>query len=64
MTQKETILLVLKDGWVSALNIANMGITTKLTSRVSDYRKQGYKIIDRWVEPKNGKPYKTYRLVK
>ena len=64
MSQKEIILNALKQGWVTAMTIANQGITTKLTSRVSDYRKQGYKIMDRWVEPANGKPYKTYRLVK
>ena len=45
------------------MDVADMGITTKLTSRVSDYRKQGYKIIDRWVEV-NGTRFKSYRLVK
>ena len=64
MSQKEIMLNALKQGWVTAMTIANQGITTKLTSRVSDYRKQGYKIMDRWVEPTNGKPYKTYRMVK
>jgi len=64
MSQKDRILQVLKSGWVSAMEVAHMRITTKLTSRVSDYRRQGYKIVDRWVNPNGGKPYKSYRLVK
>lgn len=63
MSQKERILQALKSAWISAMDVSNMGITTKLTSRVSDYRKQGYKIIDRWVEV-NGTRFKSYRLVK
>lgn len=63
MTQKEIILAALKRGWITAMDVADRGITTKLTSRVSDYRKEGYKIIDRWVEV-NGTRFKSYRLVK
>ena len=64
MTQKETILKALKRGWLTAMECTYQCGTTKLTSRVSDYRRQGYKIIDKTLSTSKGVTFKAYRLVK
>jgi len=63
MSQKEIILQALKRGWLTAMEATKVCGTTKLTSRVSDYRKAGYKIIDKTLEGRNGVHYKAYRLL-
>jgi len=63
MTQRETIVKRLKRGWTTGLQALNDCGTMKLATRVSELRRSGLNIIDKWVE-QGGKRYKSYRLVK
>ncbi len=50
--------------WISNIDFqrATHG-SPKFTSRISDMRKQGYNIIDRWVDNKEEGRHKEYALV-
>ncbi len=63
MTQRETIVKRLKRGWTTGLQALNDCGTMKLATRVSELRRSGLNIIDKWVE-QGGKRFKAYRLVK
>ena len=63
MTQRETIVKRLKRGWTTGLQALNDCGTMKLATRVSELRRSGLNIIDKWVE-QGGKKFKAYRLVK
>jgi len=59
------ILARLKRGeYLSAMQATRNGAdglcTTKLTSRISDLRKSGYRIGDYWERTNDGKRYKVY----
>lgn len=62
----EKIMLKLwaKKKWISNIDfaLATNG-SPKFTSRISDMRKKGYVIIDRWVKSENGVKHKEYALV-
>ena len=63
MTQRGTIVKRLKRGWATVLQALNDCGTMKLATRVSELRRSGLNIIDKWVE-QGGKRFKAYRLVK
>lgn len=63
MTQRETIVKRLRRGWTTGLQALNDCGTMKLATRVSEMRRSGLNIIDKWVE-QGGKRFKAYRLVK
>ena len=63
MNQRETIVKRLKRGWTTGLQALNDCGTMKLATRVSELRRSGLNIIDKWVE-QGGKRFKAYRLVK
>ena len=63
MNQRETIVKRLKRGWTTGLQALNDCGTMKLATRVSELRRSGLNIIDKWVE-QGGKKFKAYRLVK
>lgn len=63
MTQRGTIVKHLKRGWTTGLQALNDCGTMKLATRVSELRRSGLNIIDKWVE-QVGKRFKAYRLVK
>ena len=50
--------------WISNADFAAAtGGSPKFTSRISDMRKKGYKIIDQWVDNKGEGRHKEYALV-
>lgn len=63
MNQRETIVKRLKRGWTTGLQALNDCGTMKLATRVSELRRSGLNIIDKWVE-QGGRKFKAYRLVK
>jgi hypothetical protein len=62
MTQHTAILKLLKQGWTTPLQALYCAGTMKLATRVSEFRRDGHIIIDRWVE-QDGKRFKAYRMV-
>jgi len=63
MTQQQTIIKRLRRGWTTGLEALHACGTMKLATRVSELRRDGYTVLDRWVEH-GGKRFKAYRLVK
>lgn len=63
MTQHESILKQLKRRWMTPLDALKLCGTMKLASRVSELRRDGVVILDRWVEV-NGKRFKAYRITR
>lgn len=59
--KREAILKALKRGWVTSLDAVNECRTIKLTSRISDLRREGYEIEGEWVKTPTSK-FKRYRL--
>lgn len=65
MTTKETTTIrLLKKGWVTALKSAQAGGYLSLSQRVGGWKREGAKIIDRWVTTSGGSRVKEYRWVK
>ena len=62
MTQHDHLLKVLRV-WTSPIDALKLVGTMKLASRVSELRRDGHVIVDRWCEA-NGKKFKSYRLLK
>lgn len=63
MTQRESIVKRLKRGWCTGLQALECANTMKLATRVSELRRDGYTVLDKWIE-QGGKRFKAYRLVK
>lgn len=63
MTQKDSIIKRLRKGWCTGLDALQTCGTMKLATRVSELRRAGFTVIDKWVE-QGGKRYKSYKLVK
>lgn len=63
MNQQSLIIKRLRKGWCTGLQAVHDCNTLKLATRVSELRKAGYTVPDKWVEV-NGKRFKAYRLVK
>lgn len=62
MKQHELVLARLKKGWTTALDALNECGCMRLAARVQEFRLDGYKVADKWVEL-NGKRFKAYRVV-
>ena len=63
MTQHESIIKRLRKGWCTGLEALTTCGTMKLATRVSELRRDGFVIVDKWVE-QGGKRFKSYRIVK
>lgn len=63
MTQHELIIRRLKRGWCTGLDALQTCGAMKLATRVSELRRAGFTVIDKWVE-QGGKRFKSYKLVK
>ena len=61
--QKSLIIKQLRKGWTTGLDALRTAGTMKLATRVSELRRDGYTVLDKWVE-QGGKRFKSYRLVK
>ena len=63
LNQRQSIIKRLRRGWCTGLDALNDCGTMKLATRVSELRRDGHVIIDRWVEH-DGKRFKSYRMIK
>jgi hypothetical protein len=63
-TREETTLKLLRRGWLSALDSATKGGVLSLAQRVSEWRRDGMVINDRWKTSDTGARFKQYRIVK
>jgi len=61
LTQRQRIIRLLKRRWTSPLDALRECGSMKLASRVSELRRQGYVIADKWGPAKS---YKLYLLRK
>ncbi len=58
------LLKLLKRQWITPLEcLEQCGLMT-LSQRVSEFRRDGLTIIDKWVETSSGSRVKAYRLLK
>ena len=62
LNQRQSIIKRLRRGWCTGLDALNDCGTMKLTTRVSELRRDGHVIIDRWVEH-DGKRFKSYKML-
>ena len=63
MNQKTSIIKRLRKGWTTGLEALHACGTMKLATRVSELRRDGFTVLDKWVE-QGGKRFKSYKLVK
>jgi len=63
MNQQQSILKRLTKGWATGMDILMDCGSMKAATRVSELRRAGYVIADKWVEA-NGKRFKAYKLAK
>jgi len=61
ITQRQRIIAQLKRHWTSPMAALHECGTMKLASRVSELRRQGFTIVDKWAP---GREYKLYLLRK
>jgi hypothetical protein len=60
-SMESRLLRLLRRKWVSPLEALRDVGCMSLAQRVSEWRREGMHITDRWVEA-NGKRFKSYRL--
>ena len=63
LNQKQSIVKRLRKGWCTGLQAVYDCGSLKLASRVSELRRDGHIVIDKWID-QGGKRFKAYRLVK
>ena len=61
LNQRQSIIKRLKRGWCTGLDALNACGTMKLATRVSELRRDGHIICDKWVEH-DGKRFKAYKM--
>lgn len=63
MTMHEKLLKLLKHRWITPLDALQLAGCLSLAQRVSEWRRDGLAIQDKWVKTPTGKKVKSYRLV-
>ena len=63
-TKKARLLALLKKQYVTPIDALDRCGIFSLAQRVSEFRRDGMTILDRWVETSVGSRVKSYRLVK
>ena len=61
-TQKERLIKALQRRYLTTYEACLLKLTTKLPSRISELKEQGYKIKQVWVTPKNIKAHFKYKI--
>jgi hypothetical protein len=61
LSKMDLMIRRLKRGWASGLDIVQEVGSMKLTSRITDIRRMGYEVADKWSE---GRAYKLYRITR
>jgi len=63
MTHTAKTIALLRRGWLTALDSASRGGCLSLSQRVSELRRAGYTVQDKWVDTQGGARVKAYRLL-
>lgn len=63
MSQKARTLTLLRKGWLTAMQSAQDGGCLALAQRVSEFRRQGIEVADKWVKTEGGGRVKAYRVI-
>ena len=63
MSQHDLIIKRLRKGWTTCLQALTDCGTMKLATRVSELRRDGFVVVDKWIEA-GGKRFKAYRITK
>lgn len=63
MTMHEQLLKLLKRQWVTPLVALEKANCLSLSQRCGDLRRDGVKVLDKWVKTASGKKVKSYRVV-
>ena len=61
-TMESRLLKLLKRKWITPLDALKEVQCLSLAQRVSNFRADGVKVADKWVELANGKRCKSYRI--
>lgn len=64
MNRTEVTISLLRKGWTTSLTCAMRGGVWSLAQRVSEMRRDGLTVIDKWVELPSGARIKAYRIVR
>jgi hypothetical protein len=62
MKQTSRTIELLKTGWLTPLQSANMGGCLSLSQRVGELRRSGVVVLDRWVDLPSGARVKAYNI--
>ena len=61
---KRDLLALLSRKWVSPLEALRECGCLSLAQRVSEWKRDGVSIIDKWIDTPSGKRVKAYRIVR
>ena len=61
--KKAMTIALLKRGWLTAMECAQRGGVWSLSQRVSELRRDGSLVIDKWVDLPSGARIKAYKLI-
>ena len=64
MNHTETTIALLRKGWLTSLECAQRGGCLSLSQRVSELRRAGYTVPDKWIDLPSGSRVKAYRLLR
>lgn len=60
----ETSIRLMRRGWTTALQSALAGGVLSLSQRVSELRRGGVTVVDKWIETDGGARIKAYRILR
>lgn len=63
MTHTAKTIAMLRRGWVTAMQCAQAGGCLSLSQRVSELRRAGFTVLDKWVTTQGGARIKAYRML-
>lgn len=63
MTMRQDLLQLLKRQWVTPLIALEKAHCLSLSQRCGQFRREGMKVVDKWVDLPNGKRVESYRVV-
>ncbi len=62
MSMKNDLIALLQKKWVTPIEALNEAHSFSLAQRVSELRRRGVTVIDKWVDLRSGKRIKAYRI--
>ena len=62
-TMKQALIVELKRGYLTPIMALERCACLSLSQRCGELRRDGYKVLDKWVKLNGGKRVKSYRIV-